>query len=80
MKILINNQEVDIATLSLEEVHNWDFPEFSDAFVSSGKFKNGKPLNSCDLQELEKTYPDLINQLAIESYWNGYCPDSYHKN
>lgn len=28
MKILVNNQEVDIATLSLEEVHNWDFQNF----------------------------------------------------
>tara|TARA_R100000231_G_scaffold139388_2_gene120446 strand:- start:127 stop:366 length:240 start_codon:yes stop_codon:yes gene_type:complete len=79
MKILINNQEVDIATLSLEEVHSYDFPEFSDAFVSSGKFKNGKPLNGSDLQKLEETYPDLINQLAIENYWNGYS-NKYHKN
>ena len=77
MKIIINNKEVNLASLIIEDVHNWDFPNFSDSFISSGKDIDGNSLTGKELQELENKFPNLVNQLSIEYYWTNYNIDKY---
>ena len=68
--IIINKQEVDITSLTVEDVNRCDFPKFTNAFLSAGKYTNGNNLNGKELEQLEKEYPDLVNQLAVEWYWD----------
>ena len=69
-KIIINSKEIDINSLVIEDVHRNDYPEFCDAFIGEGKDINGNSLNGKELEELENSYPALINQLATEKYWD----------
>ena len=68
--IIINRQEVDITSLTVEDVSRRDFPKFTDAFLSAGKYTNGNNLSGKELEQLEEEDPDLVNQLAIEWYWD----------
>jgi hypothetical protein len=80
MKIITNNKEVDISSLIIEDVHNWDFPNFSDSFISSGKDIDGNSLTGKELQELENEFPNLVNQLSVEYYWTNYNIDKFNQN
>ena len=68
MKIIINNKEVDKASIEIDEVLSWDYPDFCDAYISEAFFTNGNDLSDKEIQELENDYPDLLNELALETY------------
>jgi|TARA_R100000081_G_scaffold90790_1_gene66831 hypothetical protein len=63
-KIIINNKEVNLDTIKVDGVHHWDYPEFSDAFVSFATFVDGKTLSPRQLDIITDNYPELINDLA----------------
>ncbi|WP_273072456.1 hypothetical protein [Marinobacter sp.] len=68
MKIIIDNKQVDLNSITIEDVHNWDYPEFCDAFVSFAKFIDGTELNDNQLNIITDKYPEFVNDLALQTF------------
>lgn len=56
--------------LELLNVHSWDYPDFSDAYIYSGEWKTGKPLTSQEIDIFNEYNHDLIYERAME-HWIG---------
>ena len=68
MKIIIDNKQVDLNSINIEDVHSWDYPEFCDAFVSYAKFTDGTELKFNQLDIITDDYPELVNDLALQTF------------
>ena len=58
MKIL------NYSTIEVDGVNSWDYPDFSDAYVSYAEYTDGTPLDDNELDDLG----DLAQELAINKY------------
>lgn len=65
--LMINGKEVDLASLEVEDVDVADYPDFSDAFLSAGSFKDGTDMTDEEMQAFQDEYPDIVHELAHES-------------
>ena len=63
---MINGKEVDKQSLEIEDVDPNDYPDFSDAFVSKGFFKDGTEMSEDDLNEFNETHSDIVHELATD--------------
>lgn len=61
----INEKKVDNKSLQFEDVFQWDYPDFSDAFISSAEFNDGTPLTDEELDQLNDD-----NGFVYENLWN----------
>ncbi|MCK5017340.1 MAG: hypothetical protein KAS32_09760 [Candidatus Peribacteraceae bacterium] len=61
--------EIDeIENLEVEGVDSTDYPDFCDAYFSSGTWMvSGEELTENELDELAQTYPGKVNEMAYES-------------
>lgn len=64
--VKIKGKKVDVKSLEIGGIDMKDFPNFSDAYIVSGKFENGKPLSKKDIDYLNQEYYELISSLAYE--------------
>jgi len=64
MKIIIDNKEVEFYSLSVEGVDTADYPDFSDACITDGYFKDGTRLTAKELCKIEDR---IAQELAFES-------------
>ena len=55
----------DLEEVNIDGVDSSDFPEFSDAFIESAKYK-GKQLDCNTLDKLTDKFAKEVNQLAHE--------------
>ena len=62
-KININ----DVTDLEVADVDTKDYPDFSDAFFSSGTY-NGRDLTDDELEQLAEDYAERLNEMAYEYY------------
>ena len=69
--IMINGKEVDYASLEIDGVDSSDYPDFSDAYFSSGYFTDGTEMSDEDLDDLADTYGELVNRKAYDSLHEG---------
>lgn len=70
---------VDRASIELDGVHSWDYPDFSDAYVSYAMFTDGTPLSDDELDQFTDQYGDLVNELAYDSLHEGEMDEAkYH--
>ena len=69
--IMVNGKEVDYASLEIDGVDSSDYPDFSDAYFSSGSFTDGTEMSDEDLDELADTYGELVNRKAYDSLHEG---------
>jgi len=70
---------VDRASIELDGVHSWDYPDFSDAYVSYAMFTDGTPLSDDELDQFTDQYGDLVNELAYDSLHEGEIDEAkYH--
>jgi len=69
-KIMLGGNEVDVNSLDVTNVDKHDYPDFADAYIISGKFVNGTDLTDAELEELNDTQPELLNDLAYKKYNN----------
>lgn len=69
--IVINGKKVDYASLEIDGVDSSDYPDFSDAYFSSGYFTDGTPMSDEDLDQLSNTYGELVNSMAYDSLHEG---------
>ena len=61
----INGKIVNIGSLSVESVDFSDYPKFTDAFISSGKFEDGTEMTD---SELDMISDDIVNDLAHQQF------------
>ena len=70
--IKINGKEV--SNIDVDGIRGFDYPEFSDAFVSSAEFDDGTPLTDEQIDQMWKKYPDdvqdWVHRVATERYLN----------
>lgn len=59
-------QTLDLASLIVENIDMRDYPDFSDALVTSGFYKDGIELTEKDLDSLNENHHDLVEKLAYE--------------
>jgi len=64
--MFINGKEVDMSTIQVEGVDSRDYPDFSDAYISSAEFVDGTELDETEIDELEERCPELIGEMAFE--------------
>lgn len=62
----INGKEVDLSSLEIDGVERMDYPDFSDAYFTSGTYVDGTPISFEDLEEFEKDNPELLNRLIFD--------------
>jgi hypothetical protein len=66
MKKLINNKAVDMSCIEIDGIDTTDYPDFSDAYISSAIFEDGTELTVDELQLLqEELYYDM-NEMIME--------------
>ena len=65
--IAFQGRMVDRASIELDDVHSWDYPDFSDAYISYATFTDGTPLSDDELEQFNDQYPELVNELAFDS-------------
>jgi len=63
----INGKTVDRASLSVEGVHAWDYPDFCDAHFVGATFEDGTPLTDEEMEKLNENYSDVLWEMAYES-------------
>lgn len=63
-RAVINGKEVNLKSLELDGVDMSDFPDFVDAYVVSGSFKDGTLMNDDEIDELNLDYPEVIQELV----------------
>jgi len=56
----------DCAVLMIEGVDTKDYPDFVDAYFSFGMM-GGRELTDDELEYLTKNYPEVLNQVVMES-------------
>ena len=64
--IMVDGKPVNIDSIELDDVKDWDRPDFADAYASYAEFEDGKKLTDKQLDELTDKHPGVINQIANE--------------
>lgn len=68
-------KEIDFTSLEVDGVHEWDYPDFCDAFILSGDYTDGTPIEESVLEKL--TEEGVAYELAIEHFcgnvFDRYC-------
>ena len=65
---IIHGKEVDKESLGVENVNKEDYPNFVDAFFSSGRFTNGVEMTEAELELLTEEASELLNEVAHASF------------
>ena len=63
-KIFINNKLIDLASLTIDGVYDYDYPDFADAYIATGSYDDGTPISDSELDDLTYDQKDLVNALA----------------
>ena len=65
--ILINLEHIE--NIEIEGVDDKDYPDFCDAYISYATWiDTGKELTEDELIQLTEDYPEVVNELAFESF------------
>lgn len=65
--ITLDGKTVDLSSLEVDGVHHWDYPDFTDAYLSYGQFTDGTELSDEQLEKLQDEHSDLASNLAHDS-------------
>lgn len=58
----------EVENLEVDGVDIKDYPDFCDAYFLSGThIKENRPLTEKELDQLSEDYPEILNEMAIES-------------
>lgn len=63
--------KVDMSTIELDGVDPSDYPDFSDAFIASAQFNDGRELTDDELDQLTDELSDDMHQMAYDSLMEG---------
>ena len=70
---------VDRASIELDDVHSWDYPDFSDAYISYATYTDGTPLSDTELDQFTDQYGDLVHELAYDSLHEGTMDEAKYQ-
>ena len=70
---------VDRASIELDDVHSWDYPDFSDAYISYATYTDGTPLSDNELDQFTDQYGDLVHELAYDSLHEGTMDEAKYQ-
>ena len=62
--VTIKGKPVNVKSISVDGVNDWDSPDFADAYATYAEYEDGTPLSEPELDRLADQYPELINQAA----------------
>lgn len=58
-----------VINVEVEDVDPRDYPNFCDAHFSYAEFEDtGAPLTDAEIDKLNDTYPEVVNEMAFEYY------------
>jgi hypothetical protein len=72
-------RRVDRGSIELDDVHSWDYPDFSDAYISYATFTDGTPLGDDELDQFNDQYGDLVHELAYDSLHEGTMDEAKYQ-
>ena len=67
MGVMLNGNEVNVDSIEVDGVNDWDRPDFADAYITYAEYSNGTPMTDDELVQLENEHGDLVNQAAHDS-------------
>jgi hypothetical protein len=59
-EVNLDGKEIDLESILISGQYEWDYPDYSDAFISSANYVSGDELTDEELDSLMSTYPDLV--------------------
>tara|TARA_R110000772_G_scaffold17946_1_gene49767 strand:+ start:18493 stop:19806 length:1314 start_codon:yes stop_codon:yes gene_type:complete len=62
-----NGKMVEYGSIDLDDVHTWDYPDFTDAYIASANYTDGIDLTEEECELFQDEYNDEIHQMAYES-------------
>jgi hypothetical protein len=63
----LNGRNVDTGSLEVTGVDTRDYPDFCDAYICNATWEDGTELTDAELEQLNETYPEVVNEIAFES-------------
>lgn len=58
-----------VVDVEVDGVDSTDYPDFCDAYFSNAAFEDtGEELTDEELEQLQDTYPEVVNEMAYEYY------------
>jgi len=54
LKSRLQDLDIDIKSLEFDGIHNWDAPDYCDAFIVAASFTDGTELTDDELDELNE--------------------------
>jgi hypothetical protein len=64
MGVSINGKPVNVNSIEVDGVNDWDSPDFADAYITHATFTDGTPLSDEELDQLTTEHGELVNQAA----------------
>ena len=61
-------KKVNINSISMDGVDSRDYPDFCDAFIDYAEYEDGTELNEDELEDFQNENPELVYELAFESF------------
>ena len=61
--IQVNGKKVNKNSIELDDVDHNDYPDYSDAYISSAEFEDGTELTPDELDELNDNYNDIAGEM-----------------
>ena len=77
--IAFQGRMIDRGSIELDDVHSWDYPDFSDAYISYATFTDGTPLGDDELDQFNDQYGDLVHELAYDSLHEGTMDEAKYQ-
>ena len=58
-----------VVDVEIDGVDPTDYPDFCDAYFMNAVYEDtGEELTDAELEELNESYPDVLNEMAYEYY------------
>jgi hypothetical protein len=64
----IDNRYVDLKSIELEDVFQYDYPDFVDAYISYAEFEDGAELTPEQIEKIQEEWPELVGEIATGDY------------
>ncbi len=57
-----------VVDVTVAGVDGNDYPDFCDAYFEEAYYEDGTALTDTELEQLQDQYPEIVNEMAFESF------------